>query len=53
LNVTLRLQTSGSPAVSYADIAAEKEKGTKLETPLQVAETVRAIRAQKFLVLDS
>lgn len=46
--VEFRLEATGAPMLSYADLARARDEGVSLATPLDVGEAVRAIRAQKF-----
>lgn len=46
--VTLRLTTTGTPRIGYADLTAAQERGEDMSTPAALGETVRKVRALKF-----
>jgi UDP-N-acetylmuramate dehydrogenase len=48
LRVGFLLSTNNTPHINYADLSARAEAGTALDTPAQITETVRSIRAKKF-----
>jgi UDP-N-acetylmuramate dehydrogenase len=48
LRVAFTLMKEGAVRAEYKDIAKKVAEGVPLQTPAQVAEVVRAIRAQKF-----
>ena len=48
MSITLRLARTGEPELSYADLVRQREAGTPLRTPGEVAAAVRAIRSRKF-----
>ena len=47
-SVALQLSRDGTPRVAYKDLAARIEKGDVLNSPISIAEAVRAVRANKF-----
>lgn len=47
-SAVLRFSKNGTPRLGYPDLVKLVEAGTKLETPLHIAEAVRAVRARKF-----
>lgn len=47
-HVTLRLKKGGRPNIRYPDVARAHSAGTPLSTPIEVARTIRTIRAHKF-----
>ncbi|MDO8231965.1 MAG: UDP-N-acetylmuramate dehydrogenase [bacterium] len=48
VRVTLRLVKNAAPNISYSDLKRAQLEGIPLATPMQIAEAVRSIRAQKF-----
>jgi UDP-N-acetylmuramate dehydrogenase len=46
--VTFTLSTEGAPNISYADLVARQAQGAILDTPTNIAHSIRDIRAQKF-----
>lgn len=50
--VALALTASGSPRVSYKDLAARIEAGERLSTPSEIASAVRSVRSVKFPNLE-
>jgi UDP-N-acetylmuramate dehydrogenase len=46
--VALRFAPGTAPNLSYADLAKKKDSGEPLATPVEIANVIRAIRAQKF-----
>lgn len=48
LGVTFALSQDGVPSLGYKDLAALKEAGEALDTPVRIADAVRRVRARKF-----
>ncbi len=46
--VALRFNPNATPNISYPDLARKHASGESLATPMEIAQAVRAIRAQKF-----
>ncbi|MFH1178691.1 MAG: UDP-N-acetylmuramate dehydrogenase [bacterium] len=48
MRVALRLSKQGVPNLNYPDLVRAQAEGTSLNTPAEISQAIRAIRAKKF-----